>query len=81
MLTFTGSFVEEKEMHLTFHYRNADPVFGSIQAKELHLHLDTLPVDVVVGDKSLGVRPQSVNPTGLIKKVVAGELAPRIHRY
>jgi trehalose 6-phosphate synthase/phosphatase len=33
-----GSFIEEQEVHLTFHYRN-EPEFGSLQSRELHMHL------------------------------------------
>lgn len=40
-------------MHLTWHYRNADPVFGGIQARELLTYLDNLPLDVVLGDRAL----------------------------
>jgi len=65
-----GSFFEEKEMHLTWHYRNADPTFGSIQARELLLQLDNLPVEVIVGDKNIAVRNYSVNTAGLIKKAI-----------
>eukprot|EP01132_Coremiostelium_polycephalum_P005338 gene5338-6658_t len=65
-----GSFFEEKEMLFTWHYRNADPVFGSIQARELHLHLDNLPLDVIVGDKTLGVRSYNINPTTSMRRVI-----------
>ncbi|EFA84249.1 glycosyltransferase [Heterostelium album PN500] len=65
-----GSFFEEKEMLFTWHYRNADPVFGSIQARELHLHLDNLPLDVIVGDKTLGVRSYNINPTTSLRRVI-----------
>ncbi|KAM9956116.1 hypothetical protein ACTFIW_005972 [Dictyostelium discoideum] len=65
-----GSFFEEKEMLFTWHYRNADPIFGSIQARELHLHLDNLPLDVIVGDKTLGVRSYNINPLSSMKKVI-----------
>ncbi|EGG25381.1 glycosyltransferase [Cavenderia fasciculata] len=65
-----GSFFEEKEMLFTWHYRNADPIFGSIQARELHLHLDNLPLDVIVGDKTLGVRSYNINPTTSMRRVI-----------
>ncbi|KAF2070095.1 hypothetical protein CYY_008590 [Polysphondylium violaceum] len=65
-----GSFFEEKEMLFTWHYRNADPIFGSIQARELHLHLDNLPLDVIVGNKTLGVRSYNINPTTSMRRVI-----------
>ncbi|KAI9319302.1 glycosyltransferase family 20-domain-containing protein [Dichotomocladium elegans] len=37
-----GSFIEEKEINLTWHYRNADPEFGSWQATELQVNLEKL---------------------------------------
>jgi trehalose 6-phosphate synthase/phosphatase len=37
-----GSFIEEKEINLTWHYRNADPEFGSWQGSELNLNLDKM---------------------------------------
>jgi len=66
-----GTSVEEAEMHITWHYRNADPVFGGIQARELLIYLDTLPVDIVFGDHAIAVRSHSVNPTATIKKVIS----------
>lgn len=71
-----GSFFEEKEMLFTWHYRNADPVFGGIQARELHLHLDNLPLDCIVGDKTLGVRSYNINPTTSMRKVIL-DLIPK----
>jgi hypothetical protein len=35
-----GSFIEAKESALVWHYRDADPDFGSWQAKELLDHLE-----------------------------------------
>jgi trehalose 6-phosphate synthase/phosphatase len=37
-----GSFIEEKEFNLTWHYRNADPEFGSWQASELQVNLEKI---------------------------------------
>ncbi|GAM26721.1 hypothetical protein SAMD00019534_098960 [Acytostelium subglobosum LB1] len=71
-----GSFFEEKEMLFTWHYRNADPAFGSIQARELHLHLDNLPLDVIVGEKTLGVRSNNINPATSIRRAVL-DLVPK----
>jgi len=66
-----GSSVEEAEMHLTWHYRNADTVFGGIQARELLTYLDNLPLDVVLGDRTLAVRSRSVNPTATVRRVIS----------
>lgn len=60
-----GSFVEEKEFSLTWHYRQAEPEVGSIRAKEL---LDDLvrftaniEVQVLQGNKVIEVRNAGVN--------------------
>ncbi|KAI8838848.1 glycosyltransferase family 20-domain-containing protein [Chytriomyces cf. hyalinus JEL632] len=37
-----GSFVEGKEVNLTWNYRNADPEFGDWQASELHVNLEQI---------------------------------------
>ena len=37
-----GSFIEEKEINLTWHYRYADPEFGSWQAAELQVNLEKI---------------------------------------
>ena len=45
-----GSFIEAKQSALVWHYRDADPDFGSWQAKELLDHLEGVlsnePVEV-----------------------------------
>lgn len=50
-----GSFIEEKEINLTWHYRNADPEFGSWQATELQVNLEKLlshmPLSVRITNK------------------------------
>ncbi|KAJ1932639.1 Trehalose-6-P synthase/phosphatase complex synthase subunit, partial [Linderina macrospora] len=35
-----GSFIEEKEIDVTWHYRNTDPEFGAWQANELQMNLE-----------------------------------------
>lgn len=48
---------------MTFHYRNADPVFGLFQAKECQAMLESmqesLPIDVLV--VSLGFASRSLS--------------------
>ena len=48
-----GSFIEEKDINLTWHYRNADPEFGAWQASELQMNLGKilahLPITVRAG--------------------------------
>lgn len=68
-----GSYIEAKESALVWHYQDADPDFGSWQAKELLDHLESIltnkPVDVKSGHQIVEVKPQGVS-----KGVVAEEL-------
>ena len=49
-----GSFIEEKEINLTWHYRNADPEFGSWQATELQVNLEKLLSHMALSVRILG---------------------------
>lgn len=57
-----GSFIEVKESALVWHHRDADPDFGSWQAKELLDHLESVlanePVVVKSGQHIVEVKPQ-----------------------
>ncbi|MBI2676046.1 MAG: bifunctional alpha,alpha-trehalose-phosphate synthase (UDP-forming)/trehalose-phosphatase [Candidatus Aenigmarchaeota archaeon] len=60
-----GSFVEEKEYSIVFHYRKADPELGSVRAKDL---MDTLlnftanmDVQTLQGNKVIEIRSAGVN--------------------
>jgi len=70
-----GSLVEEKRVALVWHYRMADPEFGSIQAKELRLHLSNLlsnlPVEVIQGHKVVEVRMHGVNKGAVVGPLLA----------
>eukprot|EP00250_Pteridium_aquilinum_P003666 c13976_g1_i1 orf=256-2544(+) len=60
-----GSSIEVKESALVWHYQDADPDFGSWQAKELHDHLESMltnkPVAVKRGHNIVEVKPQGVS--------------------
>ena len=57
-----GSFIESKESALVWHHRDADPGFGSSQAKEMLDHLESVlanePVAVKSGQFIVEVKPQ-----------------------
>lgn len=57
-----GSFIEQKESALVWNHQQADPDFGSCQAKELHDHLESVlanePVVVKRGQQIVEVKPQ-----------------------
>jgi trehalose 6-phosphate synthase/phosphatase len=60
-----GTEVEEKPAGLTWHYRNADPEFGAVQANEMRQHLTELlsntPVEIVSSHKMIELRPHGVS--------------------
>jgi trehalose 6-phosphate synthase/phosphatase len=60
-----GSYIEAKESALVWHHRDADPDFGSWQAKELLDHLEGVlaneAVEVVPGQAIVEVKPQGVS--------------------
>jgi len=67
-----GSYFEEKEISLTWHYRATERKFGAFRAKELQSHLDkcTFPVNVINLNKTIEVRPYECNSTTVLKKII-----------
>ncbi|KAJ1437861.1 Trehalose-phosphatase [Sesbania bispinosa] len=69
--TTDGSTIEDKETALVWCYEDADPDFGSCQAKELLNHLESVlanePVTVKSGQNNVEVKPQGVSK-GLVAK-------------
>ncbi|KAJ6431649.1 hypothetical protein OIU84_019018 [Salix udensis] len=69
--TTDGSTIEDKETSLVWCYEDADPDFGSCQAKELLDHLESVlanePVTVKSGQSIVEVKPQGVSK-GLVAK-------------
>ncbi|KAJ3174032.1 Trehalose-6-P synthase/phosphatase complex synthase subunit [Irineochytrium annulatum] len=65
-----GSFIEEKEINITWNYTNADVEYGSWQAAELQSNLDTIlshmACQMIFGSKTLEVGPS------LVGKATAG---------
>ncbi|XP_043703836.1 alpha,alpha-trehalose-phosphate synthase [UDP-forming] 6-like [Telopea speciosissima] len=63
--TTDGSTIEDKETGLVWSYEDADPDFGSCQAKELLDHLESVlanePVSVKSGQNMVEVKPQGVS--------------------
>lgn len=60
-----GSFVEEKQFSLVWHYRNADPELGATRAKELIEELTALSeseeLNVLKGNKVVELRNKAIN--------------------
>ncbi|XP_075485833.1 putative alpha,alpha-trehalose-phosphate synthase [UDP-forming] 9 [Primulina tabacum] len=70
-----GSYMEIKESALVWHHQDADPDFGSCQAKELLVHLENVlanePVVVRRGQHIVEVKPQGVTKGLVSEKVIA----------
>ncbi|MEW5315842.1 MAG: hypothetical protein WDW38_007244 [Sanguina aurantia] len=71
-----GSWVEVKQSSLVWHYPDADPDFGSWQAKELLTHLEGVlandPVSIVsTGHCAVEIRPQGVTKGQAVEHMLA----------
>jgi len=70
-----GALVEEKRTSVAWHYRLADPEYGAFQANELKVHLTATlanaPVEVLLGDKVIEVRPHGVHKGGIVSTVLS----------
>ncbi|XP_073014256.1 alpha,alpha-trehalose-phosphate synthase [UDP-forming] 6-like [Typha latifolia] len=71
--TTDGSTIEDRETALVWSYEDADPDFGSCQAKELLDHLDSVLANEPVSVKS-GLHIVEVKPQGVSKGLVARRL-------
>ena len=78
-----GSFIEEKEVNITWHYLNADPEFGSWQAAELQCNLEKIlshmALTIVLGKKTLELRPASVDKSTITKCILKDLRAEQHH--
>ncbi|CBI30721.3 unnamed protein product, partial [Vitis vinifera] len=68
-----GSYIETKESALVWHHQDADPGFGSSQAKEMLDHLESVLANEPVAVKS-GQFIVEVKPQGISKGVVAEKI-------
>jgi len=69
-----GARIEEKEIGISWHYRQADPILGTWQAKELFQHLIEVlqdqGVQVMRGNKVLEVRPAGINKGNALRHIL-----------
>ncbi|KDP31124.1 hypothetical protein JCGZ_11500 [Jatropha curcas] len=74
-----GSYIETKESALVWHHQDADPDFGSCQAKELLDHLENVlanePVVVKRGQHIVEVKPQGVTKGFVAEKVLSAMIS------
>ncbi|KAK7309500.1 hypothetical protein RJT34_06280 [Clitoria ternatea] len=70
-----GSNIEIKESALVWHHQDADPDFGSCQAKELLNHLESVlanePAVVSRGQHIVEVKPQGLNKGLVAEKILS----------
>ena len=71
-----GSHVEEKEVALTWHYRNVDPEYGAFQAKECRRYLEQTvaeqyDLEIMAGKANLEVRPRLINKGAIVSRLVS----------
>ncbi|XP_010268369.1 PREDICTED: probable alpha,alpha-trehalose-phosphate synthase [UDP-forming] 9 isoform X2 [Nelumbo nucifera] len=73
--TTDGSSIEHKESALVWHHQEADPDFGSCQAKELLDHLENVlanePVVVKRGQHIVEVKPQGINKGMVVENLIS----------
>ncbi|KAG6407612.1 hypothetical protein SASPL_130608 [Salvia splendens] len=78
--TTDGSVIEPKEISMAWCYEDADPDFGSCQAKELLDHLESVlanePVTVKSDSNCVEVKPQGVSK-GLVAKRLLSSMQER----
>ncbi|GER52088.1 trehalose phosphate synthase [Striga asiatica] len=69
-----GSSIEQKESAIVWHHQEADPDFGSWQAKELLDHLESVlanePVVVKNGQQIVEVKPQGVSKGVVVRNLM-----------
>jgi len=72
-----GSFVEEKEFSMVWHYRNANMEQGKLRALELMSELNEFihnrHLQVLMGAKIVEVRQSGINKGAFIKKIIAAK--------
>ncbi|DAZ96599.1 TPA: hypothetical protein N0F65_000165 [Lagenidium giganteum] len=70
-----GTYVEVKGSALLWQYRDADPEFGQLQAKELHDQLtqvlEHFQVEVLTGNDYLEVRPEGVDKGVIVDRIMS----------
>ncbi|CAG8479648.1 5800_t:CDS:10 [Acaulospora colombiana] len=63
-----GSFIEEKEINITWHYQGADSEFGNWQASELQVNLEKLLCHIPLS--ALEVRPVTVDKSTAVRAII-----------
>jgi trehalose-phosphatase len=70
-----GSFIENKEINIAWHFGMADSAFGSWQAAECQNHISntlisSYPIHTLATKKRVEVMPRNVSKATIIKRVL-----------
>ncbi|KAJ3285064.1 hypothetical protein HK104_009660 [Borealophlyctis nickersoniae] len=80
-----GSYIEEKETSIVWHYGRADLNFSTWQAAECHNHIEQslgpiYPIHTMAKKRSVEVMPRNINKGIIIRRVLEHHQAPRLGR-
>jgi len=66
-----GTYIENKQSSLTWHYADADPHFGGWQAKDMQMHMEdvlsNLPLEILQSNRMVEVRHQCANKSHVVE--------------
>ncbi|KAF9960319.1 Trehalose-6-P synthase/phosphatase complex synthase subunit [Modicella reniformis] len=65
-----GSYIEEKEINMTWHYREAGPEFGTWLQVNLEKLLAHMALSIILGNKTLELRPSSIDKSTSVKAIL-----------
>jgi trehalose 6-phosphate synthase/phosphatase len=74
-----GSYIEEQNFSIRWYWEDTQTDFGSAQAREVLIHLWAGPLvnsqaEVVVGDRSISVRPHGCSRSDCLEKLLQEEM-------
>jgi len=74
-----GSYIERQDLLIRWYWEDTQTDFGSAQAREVLIHLWAGPLvnseaEVVVGDRSITVRPHSCSRSACLEKLLQEEI-------
>merc|ERR1719498_1157609 len=74
-----GSYIEQQDLLIRWYWEDTQTDFGSAQAREVLIHLWAGPLvnseaEVVVGDRSITVRPHACSRSSCLEKLLMTEL-------
>ncbi|KAL1510997.1 hypothetical protein AB1Y20_005822 [Prymnesium parvum] len=78
-----GSFMQKKGSSIVWNHQQADPEFGTMQARELRYHLQgvltAFPVVVLVGKGYVEVCPKGVNKGAMAERMIEETMAQDVY--